>query len=62
MARAAIDWTRLDPDLRRMARCGFSIKRQARKLNLSERSIKKRRSALGLTKKPVVRENTGHAS
>jgi hypothetical protein len=62
MARAAIDWTRLDPDLRRMARCGFSIKRQARKLGIAAITIKKRRSALGLTKKPVVRENTGHAS
>lgn len=62
MARAAIDWTRLDPDLRRMARCGFSINRQARKLGIAAITIKKRRSVLGLTKRPVVRENTGHAS
>lgn len=62
MARTAIDWTRLDPDLRRMDRCGFSIKRQARKLNLSERSIKKRRSELGLIKKTVAQERTCHAS
>ncbi|MFT9359553.1 hypothetical protein [Acetobacter okinawensis] len=61
MARAAIDWTRLDPDLRRMARCGFSIKRQARKLNLSERSIKKRRAELGLIKKSVAQESTCYA-
>lgn len=61
MARAAIDWKRLDPDLRHMARCGFSIKRQARKLNLSERSIKKRRSELGLIKKTVAQESSCHA-
>lgn len=62
MARTAIDWTRLDPDLRRMARCGFSIKRQARKLGIAAITIKKRRSVLGLSKKPVAQERTCHAS
>lgn len=62
MARTAIDWTRLDPDLRHMARCGFSIKRQARKLGIAAITIKKRRSILGLCKKPVAQERTCHAS
>jgi hypothetical protein len=56
MPREAIDWARLDRDIRHMARCGFSIKRQARKLALSERSIKKRRAELGLVKKRAEKD------
>lgn len=47
MARAAIEWDHaMDANLRRFDRCGLSIKRQARRLGLSERSVYARRKQL----------------
>lgn len=51
MAREALNWRRIDPELRRFARCGLSIKRQAAKLQISIPTIKKRRAFLGLVRK-----------
>ncbi|MFT8471360.1 hypothetical protein [Acetobacter persici] len=49
MARAAIEWSHaMDVQLRHFDRCGLSIKRQARRLGLSERSIYTRRKKLQL--------------
>ena len=63
MAREAINWRDLDPMLRRMARAGFSIKRQARKLNVSERAVYQRRNALGIgRKKNCAQENSSHVA
>ncbi|MCP1271232.1 MULTISPECIES: hypothetical protein [Acetobacter] len=49
MARPAIEWDHaMDATLRRFDRSGLSIKRQARRLGLSERSIYSRRKQLQL--------------
>lgn len=50
MAREAINWTHdMDNQLRRFDRCGLSIKRQARRLGLSERSVHTRRKQISIT-------------
>lgn len=51
MARVAIDWKRLDVDLRHFSRCGLPIAQQARRLGIAAITIKKRRAALGLARK-----------
>lgn len=49
MAREAIVWTpEMDNKLRRYARCGWSVRRQASKLGLSERSVYTRRKQIRL--------------
>ncbi|KAA8387751.1 hypothetical protein FKW31_03690 [Acetobacter sp. DmW_136] len=62
MAREALNWRELDPKIRHYARCGFSIKRQSRKLNISERAIYLRRNALGISrkKKHAAQETSSH--
>ncbi|MFS8368822.1 hypothetical protein [Acetobacter indonesiensis] len=60
MGRQAIDWRPLDGTLRRMDRAGLSIKRQARKLQVSERAVYQRRSALGLGRKQKSNEAVAH--
>ncbi|MCG4258243.1 hypothetical protein [Acetobacter senegalensis] len=61
MVRPAIEWRELDGTLRRMDRAGLSIKRQARKLQVSERAVYQRRSALGLGRKRKNQEPAAHA-
>ncbi|ASC05012.1 hypothetical protein [Acetobacter pasteurianus] len=63
MAREALNWRELDPKIRHYARCGFSIRRQASKLSISEISIKKRRAFLGIAKKKhAAQENSSHVA
>lgn len=61
MARERTDWSELDRYLRRMDRAGLSVKRQARRLNVCERSIYSRRQALGLGRKQAKQEVTSNA-
>ena len=58
MARESIDWSRLDRHLRRMARTKMSVKRQARELKISPRSITARRAFLGLSRPARQQENS----
>ncbi|WP_264810396.1 hypothetical protein [Acetobacter orleanensis] len=49
MVRAAIEWTHaMDTKLRHFERCGLCVRRQARRLGVSERSIYPRRKQLRL--------------
>ncbi|WP_156475929.1 hypothetical protein [Acetobacter orleanensis] len=49
MVRAAIEWTHaMDTKLRHFERCGLCVRRQARRLGVSERSIYTRRKQLRL--------------
>lgn len=58
MVRVAINWKRLDPELRHFSRCGLPIAQQARRLGIAAITIKKRRAALGLVRKYPKKHET----
>ncbi|WP_157772923.1 hypothetical protein [Acetobacter tropicalis] len=61
MAREKHDRHKLDRAIRRMARCGLSVKKQARELGVCERIVYERRQFLGLSRKSAKQEQSAHA-
>ncbi|ATJ90712.1 hypothetical protein [Acetobacter tropicalis] len=61
MAREKHDRHKLDRAIRRMARCGLSVKKQALELGVCERIVYERRQYLGIRRKTAKQEQSAHA-